>query len=124
MIEALPGFSPRILAFACKGRVTKDDYETVLIPAVHEALKQSGKIRLYYRIGPDFSGIDAGAMWDDFKVGVEHLFRWERVAVVTDVDWIRHAVRAFSFLIPGQVKTFPLGDQAQACEWISLDLPQ
>jgi hypothetical protein len=29
---------------------------------------------------------------EDFKIGVEHLSRWERVAVVTDIDWIKHAV--------------------------------
>ena len=44
MIEALKGFPTKVLAFACKGHVTKRDYETVLIPAVTEALKQEGKV--------------------------------------------------------------------------------
>jgi hypothetical protein len=38
-----------------------------------------------------FSGIDAGAVWEDFRVGMEHLSRWERMAVVTDVEWLRLA---------------------------------
>lgn len=37
-----------------------------------------------------FSGIDAGAAWEDTKIGVEHLTRWERIAVVTDFDWMKH----------------------------------
>lgn len=118
MIEALKGFPANVLAFACEGRVTKSDYETVLIPAVEKALAQQGKIRLYYQIEPSFSGIEPGAMWDDFKVGMEHLVRWERIAVVTDVDWIRHTFRAFSFVIPGVAKVFRSAEQAKAREWI------
>ena len=119
MIEALQGFPAKVLAFACKGHVTKRDYETVLIPAVEKALKQPGKVRLYYQVDPDFSGIEPGAVWDDFKVGMEHVLRWERIAVVTDVDWIRHTIRAFSFVMPAATKTFPLDEKAKAREWIS-----
>jgi len=118
MIQVLKGFPERVLAFACKEHVTKSDYETVLIPTVEDALKREGKMRLYYQIDPDFSGIDPSAMWDDFKVGMEHVFRWERIAVVTDVDWIRHTIRAFSFVIPGVVKVFQLSEQANARDWI------
>jgi hypothetical protein len=114
MIEALNGFRSGVLAFAGKGHVTKADYETT----VEQALQHPGKIRLYYQVGPDFAGIGAGAVWGDFKVGIEHLLRWERVAVVTDVDWIRYTLRAFSFLIPGVAKIFSLNEQAQARQWV------
>jgi hypothetical protein len=122
MIDALKGFPTKVLAFACKGHVTKRDYETVLIPAVEEALKQKGKVRLYYRIDPDFSGIEPGAVWDDFKVGMEHVLRWERIAVVTDVEWIRYTIRAFSFVIPAVTKIFPLDEEAKARDWIVGDM--
>ncbi|HTQ59881.1 MAG TPA: STAS/SEC14 domain-containing protein [Candidatus Solibacter sp.] len=124
MIEALTGFPPKVLAFACKGHVTKNDYETVLIPVVDKALKEPGKVRLFYRTDPDFSGIAPGAMWDDFKVGMEHLLRWERIAVVSDVDWIRHMLRVFSFVIPGAVKFFRLNEETIAREWILEGLPR
>ena len=122
MIEALTGFPPRVLAFACKGHVTKRDYETMLIPAVNEALKRRGKLRLYYLIDPDFSAIDPGAVWDDFKVGMEHVLGWERIAVVTNVDWVRHTIRAFSFVIPGELEIFPVDDKPKAREWILEDM--
>lgn len=118
MIEALKEFPTQVLAFACKGKLTKHDYETVLIPAVEEALKQPGKIRLYYQIDRDFAGIEPGAVWDDFKVGMEHVLRWERIAVVTDVDWIRYTIRAFSFVIPAAVQVFRTDEKAKAREWI------
>ena len=51
------------------------------------------KIRFDYELGLEFSGREAGARWEDFKIGVDHLSRSERVAVVTDVEWIRCAVK-------------------------------
>ena len=118
MIETLKGFPAKVLAVVCKGHVTRRDYETVLIPAVEETLKQPGKIRLYYQVDPDFAGIEPGAMWEDFKVGIEHLSRWERFAVVTDVEWIRHTLGFLGFLIPAIVKIFHVSEEAQAREWI------
>ena len=118
MIETLSGFPEDVVAFACRGHVTADDYESVLIPVVEAALGRHEKLRLYYQIGADFTGIDPGAVWDDFKVGVAHLTRWERIAVVTDVDWIRHTIMAFSFLMPGEIRIFPVSEVAQAREWI------
>lgn len=119
MIDTLKGFPQNVIAVACSAHVTKHDYETVLIPKIEEALAKHKTVRLYYQIGADFAGIEPGAVWEDVKVGVEHLRRWERIAVVTDVDWIRHTFKAFRFLIPGEVKVFPLAEQAQARSWIS-----
>jgi SpoIIAA-like len=118
MIEQLKEFPGNVVAVVCKGRVTKGDYDSVLVPAVEAALKQHGKVRLYYQIDADFSGIEPGAMWEDFKVGMQHLLRWERIAVVTNVDWIRHTIRAFSFIMPGEIRIFPLAEAAKAREWI------
>ena len=73
MLERLMDFPPAVVAFACKGQVTRRDYETVLVPAVEAALEQHQKVRLYYRTDPDFSGFDSGAIWEDFKVGM-HTF--------------------------------------------------
>jgi len=119
MIERLSGFPDNVLAFVCKGRVTKADYDTVLVPAVLEALKTHDKVRLYYQIDADFSDIEPGAMWEDFKVGMEHLTRWERIALVSDVEWIKQMMRLFSFMLPGGMKVFPLSEAAKAKAWIA-----
>jgi hypothetical protein len=119
MIEHLEIFPENVLAFVCHGHVTKADYDEVLVPAVMNALKKHDKVRLYYETAPDFAGIRPGAMWEDFKVGIEHFSRWERFAIVTDIEWIKHTMRFFSFLVPGPLKLFPTSDSAQARAWIS-----
>ena len=118
MIELLSGFSGNVVAIACEGRVTRKDYDDVLVPAVTAALKGHDKVRLYYETTPQFAAIEAGAMWEDFRIGMEHFTRWERIAVVTDVEWIKHAVHAFGFLFPGIVRIFPYGEASAARAWI------
>jgi hypothetical protein len=118
MIETLSDFPDNVVALKCKGHVTTADYKDVLEPAVEKALGAHEKVRLYYQIDTDFSGIDPGAMWEDFRVGMGHLLRWERIAVVTDVDWIRHTMSAFSFLMPAELKVFPVAEASKARDWI------
>jgi len=119
MIEVLKGLPDRVVAFVAKGRVTRRDYDEVLIPKVSEVLGRHEKIRCYYELGPEFSGMDPGAVWEDAKVGFAHLARWERVAVVTDVDWVRFAISIFRFLVPGEVRIFSSSEASTARHWIS-----
>ena len=94
MIEHLRNFPDGVLAFICKGRVTKADYNSSSRSGSCEDTEGSDeKVRLYYETAADFSAIEPGAMWEDFKVGMEHLTRWERIAVVTDVEWIKQTMR-------------------------------
>ena len=119
MIEFLEGFPDSVIAVAAKGRVTIEDYDKILIPAVEEALGKHPRVRLYYELGKAFSGIDAGAAWKDLKIGMEHLSSWERMALVTDVEWIRLALDAFRFLMPGRLRIFSTAEAEQARAWIS-----
>ena len=123
MIEILPGFPENVLAFSCTGQVTREDYRDVVIPAVEEALKDDGKLRVFYRIGDDFAGIDPMAMWQDFKVGMEQLTRWERIAVVTDVDWIANTMNLFGFIMPCEVRSFPIAEEDAARTWVAEETP-
>ena len=118
VIELLKGFPDDVAAYACHGHVSKDDYETVLIPDINERLARHDKVRIYYETASDFCGVDPGAVWDDTKVGLSHFLSWKRLAVVTDVDWMRHAVKIFGFLMPAQLRTFPTAEADKAREWI------
>jgi hypothetical protein len=119
MIRISGGFPSNVVAIACEGRVTRKDYDEVLVPAVTAALQRHDKVRLYYEITPQVAGMEPGAIWEDFLVGMEHLLRWERIAVVTDVAWIRHTVNAFRFLLPGKVRIFGGGETVAARAWIT-----
>ena len=42
------------------------------------------------------------------QFAVRHVGSYERVAVVSDHDWLRPALRVLSALVPGQWRAFPL----------------
>jgi hypothetical protein len=119
MIEKLEGFPEDVVAVAGKGQVTKEDYEKVLIPAIQDAFKKHRKISFYYELGPQFVGIGAGAAWEDFKAGVRHFFSWEKMALVTDVEWIRRTMSGFAVFMPGDLRVFPYAEQDSARAWVT-----
>ncbi len=119
MIELLTDLPDNVVGLSASGEVTGDDYENVFIPAVEAALGKHDKIRLLYVLGPEFTGYSGRAMWEDGKVGMGHVTRWERIAVVTDHSWMAHAVNVFGYLIPGQVKSFSVAERAAAIAWVT-----
>ncbi len=117
-IDIISARTDNILAFTAHDRVTGDDYESVLIPAVEAKLKEHRKIRLLYHLDDDFSGFEAQALWDDAKVGLQHLTAWEKIAVVSENKWMRGATKVFGFLMPCPVKVFDGDRLSEATAWL------
>ena len=118
MLDRMQGLPENVLGITAKGNVTGFDYETVLIPAVEQILAGHKNLRFLYHLGDEFSGVDVKAMYDDAKVGLQHLTAWERVVVVTDIGWIRTALKAFGFVMPGRVRIFGNSELADALKWL------
>lgn len=119
MFEPIGGLPEGVIGLRAVGRVTGDDYRDVLVPAVDEATAGGHTVRLMLVLGDAFEGYDPSAVAADAGVGLEHFRSFERVAVVTDADWIRRAIHLFGPLIPGEVRVFPVADEADARQWVS-----
>ena len=119
MIEQLAGLPAGTLGFRARGQVTAEDYERVIVPDVEAAFALNRKLRLLYHAGEDFTGFDPGAMWDDAKLGFRHFSGWDRVALVTDVPWLRTATKATRFLVPADFRLFARAELEQATRWIA-----
>ena len=115
MLEIIKGLPKNVVGIAVEGRVTKQDCQDVLMPAIRKSLKRHDKIRLYYELNSRFPG----AAWDDLNVGIEHVPLCERVAIVTDVGWIRYTVKALRFLIPGEIQVFATVQASEGRAWIT-----
>jgi hypothetical protein len=118
LIKLIPGLPEKVVAAEAVGKVTDDDYKSILIPAVEGASAKHETVRLLYVLGADFEDYAAGAMWDDAKVGLSHWGAWERIAVVTDHSVYRAAIKAFGFAMPGDVRAYPLAELDAAKAWI------
>jgi len=117
MLRILGGLPANVLGVEATGTVTDADYEGVLVPEVKRKREAHERIRFVYVFREDFAGWTTGAVWQDAKLGLKDPTAWEKIAVVTDEDWLRHTVEAFGWMVPGDVRCFELDELRQAEEW-------
>ncbi len=115
MIELIEDLPRNVVGISVTGRVTKDECREILVPAIAKSLRWRDKIRLYYELGSRFPG----SGWDDLDLGFEHASRCERIAIVTDIAWVRLTVKAIRFLIPGEIRVFATIEADDARAWIT-----
>ena len=115
MIKELSDLPPGVVGFEVGGTLSAEDYRDVVLPVLQRAYA-SDEFRFVIVI-PEFHGMTGGALWQDLKVGVEHLHAWKRIALVTDIDWVRHMTELFGWMTPGEVEVFPLAQRDEAIAW-------
>lgn len=121
LMENLP---EDVIGVSVRGVITARDYADLIVPMIQSKLQDHKKIKLLYQIGPEFKAMTPGAVWSDARVGIMHLTQFTKIAVVSDLDWIRHATRVFAPLIPGHVHVFANSELDEAKSWITDDLPE
>jgi SpoIIAA-like len=120
MVEPIAGMPAGTLGFRVSGKIDRAEYFEMLDP-IREQLERGDRVSFLVETADDFHGLDAGALWEDMKVagsvGLRYRSAWERLAVVTDKDWIRHGVAAFSWVIPGEIRVFEPSELELAKVW-------
>jgi SpoIIAA-like len=100
MLQTMAGLPPGVLGFEINGELHADDYRDTLLPAIEAVLERGEKVRIVL-VFEDFDGLSGGALWQDLRLGVEHLTGWERIALVTDIDWMIQLTALFGWMTPG-----------------------
>jgi len=106
-----------VIGFEATGKIAAEDYRDVILPALEQAAT-TGDVR-FLIVMRSFDGMSGGAVWQDLKVGLEHLRAWKRIALVTDIGWMSHATDLFGWMTPGETKTFALASQDKAVRWLA-----
>ena len=121
MVEPIADMPEGTLGFRISGRISKDEYFKMLDP-VRERLERGEKVSFLVQTDLDFNGLDLAALWEDVKaagsVGLKYRSSWDRMAVVTDKDWLRHAVSGFGWLSPGELRVFDPDELDAAKSWL------
>ena len=119
MITQIPDLPDGVVGFQASDKVTADDYRDVLDPAIDAVAGAGGKVRLLYVAGPDFESYSGGAMWQDTKLGFHDRGAWERIAVVSSHEHLLSSIRAFAWMVPGEVRTYSMDQLEEAKAWLS-----
>lgn len=118
MIEVLQDLPAGVSGIRVSGRVTAEDFRR-FTPTMDRML-DSDEIRFVELIDADYEGFAEGGLLADVKQGfsnIKHLRAFTRTAVVTDKQWIGHALHALSWMIPGEVALFGLDELDAAVQW-------
>jgi len=115
MIKEMSDMPAGVIGFEASGKMQAEDYRDVVLPALERAAA-GGEVR-FVIVMHDFDGMSGGALWQDLKVGVEHWRAWKRIALVTDIEWMKNMTSLFGWMTPGEVKTFSLAQRDEAIEW-------
>ncbi len=119
MLTPMKDLPSGVIGFSAEGTVTGEDYETVLIPTLENALKEGDKIHLLLYLGPEFKTYAPGALWDDSRFGVRHFFDFERIACVTDNELFTAMFKGLGFLMPATMRAFPVNELEAAKAWLA-----
>jgi hypothetical protein len=119
MIEVLPNMPEGVTGIRVSGRVRGDDLREIK-PILEETLK-TDEIRIVEVVADDYEGFGPGGLIEDIKLGfgalLQHHSAFKRIAVVSDKDWVAHALHAFAWMVPGELGLFRLDEFDRAKEW-------
>jgi hypothetical protein len=118
MIQNISTPSADIVAFEAKGDLTKEDYTGTILPIIQKSRSEGKKLKFLFHLGAEFTGFTPEAAWEDFKLGLQHMNTFERIAVVSDKGWIRNASRIFGSLMPCEVHVFKNNELSSAISWL------
>ena len=119
MLQRMIEMPAGTIGFEAIGEVEDDDWEQSVEPLLRSEIAAGRKVRLLYLLGPESRDVEGDALKADTGFRARHATHFERVAVVSDEDWIRPALRALSFLLPGKAKGFHVHELPEAKTWLS-----
>ena len=121
MLRRMTDMPVGTIGFEVIGEVEDDDWEDSVEPVLRAEIAAGRKLRLLYLMGAEAREVEGDAVKADTGFRARHAASFERVAVVSDEDWMRPALRALSFLLPGKAKGFPVRDLADAKTWLAAE---
>ena len=109
------------IGFEAVGEVEDDDWEKAVEPVLRQEIADGRKVRLLYVLGLAARDVEGDAVQADTEFRARHASSFERVAVVSDEDWMRPALRALSVLMPGKAKGFRVSELDDAKTWLAAE---
>ena len=119
MLKQIPAMPAGTIGFEALGKVEDDDFEDAVEPVLRREIAAGRKIRLLYLLGPELREYESETLGEEMKFAARHHSSYERVAVVSDEDWLRPALRVLSVLVPGHLRAFPVAELGAATEWLA-----
>jgi len=119
MITEINNLPANMVGFRATGEVTENDFDNTVIPKVKELVSATDTLNYMLVLDTSVKNFTAGAWFKDAVMGIKKLTKWNRAAIVSDVQGVKIFTDIFSVLMPGEFKVFEHKDQQLAVDWVS-----
>ncbi len=119
MMYQILDLPPNMIGFKAAWKVTKKDFEEVVIPCVERHVEKMGQINYMLVLKRSVKNFSFFTWLKDVLLSVKHLTKWNRAAIVSDSRIVKIATKIFSILIPGEFRAFPHKEINRAITWVS-----
>ncbi|OXB23069.1 STAS/SEC14 domain-containing protein [Flavobacterium tructae] len=107
-----------IVAFRALAVVTNEDFLSVVIPAVEHLVKQTNEINFLLVLDTDTEASTSEVWLQDALLGLKHLGKWNRAAIIIDSEEIISFTNGFGSVIPGDFLGFKKESFNKALNWV------
>lgn len=118
MIQQINGLPDTMVGFRADGEVTADDFETVKTQVAHLVEKQ-GQLNYLLLLDNSPKDFTLGAWLQDALLGIKNITKWNRAAIVTDIEGVIQFTDAFSKVMPGEFRGYRKAEFDAAVSWVS-----
>lgn len=119
MITQIQNLPANMVGFKATNEITKEDFDEEVIPKVKQLVEKTNTLNYMLVLDTSVKNFTAGAWFKDAVMGVKHLLKWNRAAIVSDVQGVKTFTDVFSVLAPGEFRVFEHKDQQEAIDWVS-----
>jgi hypothetical protein len=119
MIQEIENLPANMVGFKATGQVTAEDFTNTVMPRVKELISREGELNYLLVLDTSIKNFTIGSWIEDALMGIKHLLKWKRAAIVSDSEGIRTFTGIFSKLMPGEFRGFEHKDLQQAIQWTS-----
>jgi hypothetical protein len=123
MFQIIDDMPVGTVGLTAKGAVTPTDCEQMLLPLVASHSASHRHIPMLLLFGRDFEDFTSDALGNGTEFAFKHWRDVGRLAVVSDVTWVRKAVWLFAPFMRGNVRIFHDYEIEQAKTWIASHSP-
>lgn len=118
MIKELKDTPNTMVGFIASDEVTQAEFDKVILPAVQELVQRTDKLNYLLVVDTPLKNFTIGAWMRDAMLGLNNINKWNRAAIVTDVEGIKWFTELFSKVVPGEFKGFNHNELDRAINWV------
>lgn len=119
MIYQILDLPPNMIGFKAAWKVTKKDFDEVVIPCVEKHVEKMGQINYLLVLGNSVKNLTFLAWLKDALMSLKYLTKWNRAAIVSSSTAILILTKVFSILLPGEFRVFSRENINAAINWVS-----